>query len=303
MGSTLRVGIAQAASVHLDLNKSIEKLESIIADAASKGVQILACGETWLSGYPSWLDYGNNVAKWDDPGMKEAFNQLSASAVMLDGPEMNSFQKLAKSYEMAIVLGINERDSSDTGTIYNSFVIINEHGEIAVHHRKLMPTFSEKLVYGLGYGEGLEAAPVHDTKLGALICWEHWMPLARQAVYNSGEYIHVALWPMVHDRHILASRHYAFEGKCYVLAVGQLFHADQTPDGIELPAEQQGKQLLDGGSCIIGPDGNFVTEPVYGSEELIVQELDLSTLASERMYLDVAGHYSRPDVFDFSIRK
>ncbi len=302
----IKVGLAQYAPVHFNKKASINKLKAIIKEAAGKNVQLLAVGETWLSGYPAWLDYSTNISQWDAPEMKQVFTQMFESSITVPGSETKGIGKLAAQYKMGIVLGINEKVSEGpgNGTLYNSVLIFNEQGKLAVHHRKLMPTFTEKLLYGLGDGGGLEATSIHGARTGALICWEHWMPLTRQAMHNSGEHIHVALWPNVHEMLQLASRHYAFEGRSYVLAVGQIMKASDVPEGIELTKEFKNpeKPLLKGGSCIIGPDGKFIVEPVFNEEKLIIADLDIAKVYGERMALDTSGHYSRPDVFKFKVK-
>lgn len=303
----IKVGLAQYAPVHFDKEACLKKLRNIIKEGASQGVQLLAVGETWLSGYPSWLDYGTNISQWDSPELKQAFIEMFESSITVPGAETKEIAQLAAKHKMGIVLGINEKvdNGPGNGTLYNSLLIFNEQGKLTVHHRKLMPTFTEKLLYGLGDGSGLEATPIHGARTGALICWEHWMPLTRQALHNSGEHIHIALWPNVHEMLQLASRHYAFESRSYVLAVGQLMKATDVPKGIKLAKEYSDseKLLLSGGSCIIGPNGKFIVEPIFDEEKLIVAELDISKVYGERMALDTSGHYNRPDIFKFKVKK
>ena len=168
-----------------------------------------------------------------------------------------------------------------------------------------MPTFTEKMVYGIGDGKDLEAGATKAGRIGGMICWEHWMPLTRQALHNSGEDIHIAVWPTVFERHQLASRHYAFEGRCFVVAAGQILKASDFPKELTLPdhlKENPDTLTLKGGSCIIGPEGEYITEPVFDKEALVVGEVDLNNLVRERMTLDVSGHYQRNDVFKFEVK-
>ena len=304
----IKAGIYQASSIHLDKLGSMAKLIQMIKESGSLGVNVLALGESWLSGYPAWIDSCKGVALWDDPMMKKAFARMYDSSIEVPGKETNEICKLAKKFRMTICLGVNEKVHSGpgNGTIYNSFIIINEKGELAIHRRKLMPTFSEKLVYGLGDGKDLEAAETDYGRIGGLICWEHWMPLARQAMHNSGEHIHIALWPTLHEKHQMASRHYAFESRSFVLAAGQLMKAKDIPSELELPDELKDdpeKYILSGGSCIIGPDGSFVIEPVFEEEKLTIAEIDLQQTIEERMTLDTSGHYQRNDIFDFHVNR
>src|SRR6202030_4576812 len=166
-------------------------------------------------------------------------------------------------------------------------------GQLGNHHRKLVPTYTERLVWGNGDGRGLEAAPTSAGRVGGLICWEHWMPLARMAMHNSGEHIHVAVWPTVHEIHQLASRHYAFEGRCFVLTVGLMMAATDLPP--ELLRDVPLCQLVErGGSAVIGPNSHYVVQPVFNREALIVADLDFIEIDRAAMTFDVSGHYAAP---------
>ena len=303
----VKLGIAQYASVHLDLSATLQKLQDIAGQAATQKLELLVFGETWLSGYPAWIDHCPEIAFWDHTPTKNAYVQLRESAVEVPGKETQLIAGLAKKHKMAIVIGVNEKVTSGPGhgTLYNSLLIFDERGNLANHHRKLMPTFTEKMLYGLGDGHGLKAVDTSSARIGGLICWEHWMPLTRQALHNSGEQIHVALWPNVHEKLQLASRHYAFEGRCFVLAAGQLLKAEDFPKDLSLPEKFQNDPqalALRGGSAIIGPDGEYLVEPVFDREELLIAEIDLQQAIKEQMTLDVTGHYQRNDVFRFELK-
>lgn len=306
MSRVVKVAIGQFSSVHLNLAASLKKLGEIMEDASSKGIKLLVVGETWLSGYPSWLDYCTNISQWDAPEMKEAYLQFYHSSISVKSKEFAWICKRAKDLKITICLGINEKVESGpgNGTVYNSFVIIDHIGSLLNHHRKLMPTYTEKMLYGIGDGHGLKAVETEIGRVGASICWEHWMPLTRQALHDSGEHFHVALWPKVHEMHEVASRHYAFEGRCFVLAAGQILKAVDFPKSLELPANLKSNpdQLtLNGGSCIIGPNGKFLIEPVFDREELIIADCNLDDAIKERMTLDTSGHYQRSDIFNFDV--
>ena len=216
-------------------------------------------------------------------------------------------QKLAKKLRVSICIGANEviRKGKGNGTIYNTAIIINEKGNLANHHRKLMPTYNEKLIYGLGDGHGLQSVPTSAGNIGALICWEHWMPLARQAMHDEGEDIHIALWPAVKEMHQIASRQYAFEGRCFVVSVGQILRTRDIPDTLELPEYlQQSPLILNGGSCVISPKGDFLLKPQYDVQEILYLDLPaFDMLTEERMNLATSGHYQRHDVFTLEIDK
>jgi nitrilase len=298
------VAIAQSAPVYLDKRGSIGKAFDLIQQAARRDVQVVAFGETWLPGYPAWLDVCPGAALWENASAKDVFARLRCNSITVPGEEVSALSEAARDLEITIVIGVNERvdAGAGNGTLYNSLLTISEDGQLGNHHRKLVPTYTERLVWGNGDGRGLEAVHTSAGRVGGLICWEHWMPLARMAMHNSGEHIHVAVWPTVHELHQLASRHYAFEGRCFVLAVGLMMPAEDLPrelhDGVA-SRPHDGQWVERGGSAIIGPDSNYVVQPVFNREELIVADLDFKQIDREVMTLDVSGHYARPDLFRF----
>jgi nitrilase len=298
------VAIAQFAPVYLDKRASLAKAINLVQRAAKHGARLVAFGETWLPGYPAWLDVCPGAALWQNPSAKDVFARLRNNSITVPGEEVNLLSEAARDLKIAIVIGVNERVDfgPGSGTLYNSLLTISDDGHLKNHHRKLVPTYTERLVWGNGDGRGLEAAPLSVGRVGGLICWEHWMPLARMAMHNSGEHIHVAVWPTVHELHQLASRHYAFEGRCFVLAVGLLMHADDLPGEFRgnVTSQSGDSQWLEcGGSAIIGPDSKYVLNPVYDREDLLISDLDLTQIDREMMAFDVSGHYARPDLFRF----
>jgi predicted amidohydrolase len=307
MKKSVKVAIVQKGPVYQDLEKSLEKMLALIEEAVAGKAELIVFGETWLSGYPAWLDHCTDYARWDFVPTKKAFSKMYQNSVSVNGEAIKSLCESAKKHQVVIVTGINEivEKGIGNGTIYNALLIINSDGQIVNHHRKLMPTFTEKLLYGIGDGNGLKAADTSLGRIGSLICWEHWMPLARQAMHNSGELIHIALWPQVHEMLQLASRHYAFEGRCFVIAVGQMMKASDFPSDLELPEQLQKESntyVLNGGSSIIGPDGKYLLEPQFDNEKIIFFEIDnLEKALEEKMTLDTSGHYNRHDVFDFKV--
>ncbi len=301
------VGIIQASPVCSDLAASLAKAIDYIERAAEQGVQLVAFGETWLPGYPAWLDHCPDATLWNHAPTKEVFARLRRNSVVVPGRETERLAQVARDLKVSIVIGVNERveRGAGNGTLYNSQLIFKHDGALAVHHRKLVPTYTERLVWGQGDGKGLMSVSTSAGRVGSLICWEHWMPLARQAMHEAGEDIHVAVFPEVHEMHQIASRQYAFEGRCFVLTAGLLMRVDDLPSALAKPAELKDNPdafILRGGSSIIAPDGSYVVEPVFDEERIITAELNLDFIDRERMTLDVTGHYSRPDVFDFRVR-
>ncbi len=302
----IKVGIIQHSSVHQNLKASVEKLTVLLEQAAQQGIQMVVVGEGWLSGYPVWFDYVPEAALWNHAPTKKLYARFRENSVVIDGAEMQHICALAKKYQMVLSLGMNERVERGlgAGSVYNSLVLIDANGELVNHHRKLVPTFTEKLVHAHGDAAGLKAEDTQVGKVGGLICWEHWMPLNRQALHNDAEQIHVAMWPNVHEMHQVASRQYAFEGRCFVLAAGQMLKAKDLPHELTLPenlAANPEQYILRGGSCIIAPDGRYIVPPVFDKEEIISAEIDLQEMYYEKMTLDTSGHYYRPDIFSFSV--
>ncbi len=307
MPNSLTVAIIQVSPVYLDLAKSLEKMHHYIKTAAEKGAKMMVFGETWLSGYPSWLDHCPNIAIWDHEPTKEVFLKMLKSGVEVPSKTTDQIGKWAKQYKVTIMVGANEvANKKGNGTIYNSLLLFDPKGNLVNHHRKLMPTYTEKMLYGHGDGVGLKTVDTGFGEIGGLICWEHWMPLSRQALHNEKEIIHVAVWPCVFERHQIASRHYAFEGRCFVIAAGQILRVSDMPKELEMPDHLKDKpdqMMLNGGSCVIGPDGNYLLEPQFDVEGVLLCEIeDLDQAYKERMTLDVTGHYQRLDVFDFKVK-
>ncbi len=304
-----KIAIVQQRPVFNKLEESMAKARAIIVEAAGKGVQIIAFGECWLSGYPTWLDYCPEVNFWDHEPIKSVWANMYENSVEVGGGEVEELKRLAKEHSVVLVIGINEvvKKGKGNSTLYNSILIIGANGELLNHHRKLMPTYTEKLVHGLGDGAGLRAVDTAAGRVGALICWEHWMPLARQAMHDEGEDIHFALWPAVKESHEIASRQYAFEGRCFVISIGQIVRVEDLPAELTLPNHLKGNNktlVLNGGSCVIGPDGSFLLPPQYDTDATIYFDLPpFKTLIKERMNLATSGHYQRPDVFKLKINR
>jgi len=301
----VRIAIVQEGPAFLNFAKSLEKMAILITEAAHKGANLVVFGETWLTGYPAWLDYCPEVAYWNHQPTKQVFARMYKQGVEVPGATTEVLGKLAQKHQIVICIGVNEviRKGRGNGTMFNTMLIIGSNGELLNHHRKLMPTYTEKMLYGLGDGKGLKVVDSQVGRIGGLICWEHWMPLARQALHEQGEHIHIALWPKVHEMHQVASRSYAFEGRCFVVAVGQLMQVKDIPQELKRPEYLEGKEdayLLDGGSCVIGPDGNYLLPPQFGVGGILMVDIpDTDRVYEERMTLDTSGHYNRLDVFSF----
>ena len=292
------------AEVAADIEAGIELTREKALEAAGAGAELIVFPETWIPGYPAWLDLSRDAALWDHAPVKAVFARIAENSVTIPGPALDRIAEIARDSKATLVLGLSERvgQGAGRGTLYNSLITIGPDGRLLNHHRKLMPTYTERLVWGAGDVEGLRAVDTPAGRVSALVCWEHWMPLARQTLHESGEDVHVAVWPTVHELHQVASRQYAFEGRCFVLASGALMRASALPPELEPHPERVSgpdQWVLRGGSAIIGPDGKYIVEPLYDEPRIVIAELDLRRASEESMTLDVTGHYHRPELFDF----
>jgi predicted amidohydrolase len=306
-----KIAVVQHPPVFLNLNKSLELATNFISDAAGNNVSMVVFPETWLPGYPVWLDYAPNAGIWDHPPAKALFRLLFENSIEIEDEYFKTLSNSAKKNNCLIVMGANERVGR---TLYNTIFYFKPDGTFDLH-RKLMPTYTERLIWGMGNGSTLPTIDHNSVKITGLICWEHWMPLARAATHQNGEHIHIAQWPMVKDLHQIASRQYAFEGQCYVIAAGCTLTKKQMLDGIisvsgddspalelikSIPAEDN-DFLLKGGSSVIKPDSEYLVEPLQEKSQIIYADLDLSMLSEGNLFIDTNGHYSRPDIFQLQV--
>lgn len=301
------VAIIQA-EIASGLEAMLQRSAEGVREARAAGAELVVFPETWIPGYPAWLDVCRDVALWDHSPAKAVFARMARDSVTVPGPTLDALAAMAREAKVTLVVGVTERVNHGIGrgTLYNSLLTIGPDGMLLNHHRKLVPTYSERMVWGAGDAEGLRAVETPAGRVGALICWEHWMPLARQAMHESGEDVHVAAWPTAHEMHQVASRQYAFEGRCYVLVAASLMRARNLPAELETHPDRvtsPEQWVLRGGSAIIGPEGRYLVEPVYDQPQVLVAELDLARIRQESMTLDVTGHYHRPELFDFAVRR
>jgi nitrilase len=302
VSGTFRVAAVQASPVFLDRERTVAKAVTLIEEAAGAGARLIAFPETWIPAYPTWI-FG--AAGWEDPRSTRVFGKLSANSVEVPSAATDALCAAAASSGAVVVLGITERAG---GTLYNSLLTISDEGALLGCHRKLMPTHAERIIWGQGDGSTLHVFDTSVGRVGGLACWEHWMPLTRFAMHALGEQIHIAAWPEVGDpeKHRFATRHYAFEGRCYALCVmGAALTLDKVPEDFELRdalgAAEDFVATEAGGTCVFGPDGEVLADSRAGEETIVYADIDLARVAAEQQALDVAGHYNRPDVFRLEI--
>jgi len=288
----LKVSVAQLGSVLFDTPATLDRMEAICRQAAKTGAQLIVCPEALVGGYPKGMTFGAIVGSRSEDG-RDLFLRYSLAAIRVPGPQTERIAEWAKELNLHIVTGVIERDG---GTLYCTSLIFSPDGGLISKHRKLMPTGSERLLWGLGDGSTMQVADTAIGRIGVAICWENYMPLYRQHLYNQG----VELWcaPTVDSREIwqASMRHIAYEGRCFVLSACQSLTKADWPQDLR---EQGGE--IDGRSLIVSPFGEVLAGPLKG-RGLLTAELNLDDIQRGKYDLDVAGHYNRPDVFDLRIR-
>jgi len=302
----LPVAVVQAAPIPLDFTAGIDKAVSLAREVIDNGARVVAFGETYLGGYPLWLDEAPGAALWDHPGTRALHAIMLEQAVVANDERLLPLQELADASGAIISIGAHERVRRSLVNNQMTF----RPGLPVLDHRKLVPTHGERLIWARGDGSTLGVHEAEWGRLGTLICWEHWMPLARAAMHNLGEDVHIAAWPTVRESHQIASRHYAMEGRCFVLAAGLVQVKDDLLDGLErVGGCDVARELLEavpleilnhGGSLIAAPNTRVIAQAGEG-EETLFAELDLAEVAKGLANLDTDGHYARPDVFELAV--
>ncbi|MEN8928818.1 MAG: carbon-nitrogen hydrolase family protein [Flavobacteriales bacterium] len=304
--NTLKVALAQISPVWLNKEQTLKKILAFIEDAGKQKCELIVFGEGLLPGYPFWVALTNG-AEWNSTTQKELHAHYIRNSIQIEKGELDEVCKLAKEYNISIYLGIIERAENRGGhSLYCSLVYINQLGEIKSVHRKLQPTFDERLTWAPGDGNGLQVHHLKEFTLGGLNCWENWMPLPRAALYGLGENLHVAVWPGDERNTKDITRFIAKESRSFVISVSSLMTKRDFPEDtphLDKLLKNAPNTLANGGSCIAGPDGNWIVEPVVNKEGLIIESLDFSRVLEERQNFDPVGHYSRPDVTKLSVNR
>lgn len=303
----LKVAIAQMAPVWLDRQQTLDKMVGFVDQAGAQDCQLLAFGEALLPGYPFWIERTDG-ARFNHPVQKALYAHYLDQAVQIEAGHLKPLCEAAARHGLAIYLGCMERAPDRGGhSLYCSLVYIDLHGEIESVHRKLMPTYEERLTWASGDGNGLRVHPLGAFTVGGLNCWENWMPLVRASLHGQGEDLHVAVWPGgIHNTEDI-TRFMAKEARSYVISAAGLmrprdFPAD-TPHRDLILAEENPAFLANGGSCIAGPDGEWIIPPRIEEETLLVAEIDHRRVREERQNFDPSGHYARPDVTRLTVNR
>ncbi len=296
----VRVAAIQAAPVFLDPAATLDKALALLREAAGNGARLCVFPEVFLSGYPIWLR-APDVAT-DTEKLERGHVAYLKAALAADGPELAALAQAARELGVFVYTGFTERTASGGSAFASLAAIDPEHGIVSVH-RKLKPTFQERLIWSDGDGQGLRVHRFGGLMLGGLNCYENWLPLARQALYAQGEQVHIATWPGDLDNTQDISRFIAMEGRVYVISASGILRAADIPGTFPLHADvTRGRDLInDGGSMIVGPDGTVLAGPITGEETILYADLDPDHVLAAHLKLDPAGHYHRPDVLGLTL--
>jgi len=302
----LKIALAQIAPIWLNREKTLDKVIDYTTRAAGKEAKLVVFGEALAPGYPFWIDRTNG-AEFNSSIQKEIHAHYMDQSVCIEEGHLDQLCEVAKKKEIAIYLGTIERPHDRGGhSLYCSMVYINESGEIKSVHRKLMPTYEERLSWSPGDGNGLVTHALPPFRVGGLNCWENWMPLARAAMYAQGEDLHVSIWPGSKRNTERLIPMIAMESRSYVAGVSGLFRPEDIPDDFpnaKLMRQNTTETLANGGTCLAAPDGSWVVEPFTDKEDLVVATIDHRKVREERQNFDPSGHYSRPDVLKLQINR
>ncbi|AMW05804.1 carbon-nitrogen hydrolase family protein [Gemmatimonas phototrophica] len=304
IADTLRIAGAQLAPVWLHRDGTIAKVVQAIADAAKQQVQLLAFPEAFVPGYPFWIEHTDG-ARFDSVMQKTMHAHYLDQAVQIEAGHLEPVVQAVAAHGITVVLGIIERPADRGGhSVFASCVTITPSQGIVNVHRKLMPTYEERLSWAPGDGHGLRTFPVGPFTLGALNCWENWLPLARAALYGQGEDLHVAIWPGSVRNTEAITRFLAREGRSYVMSVCGVLRREHIGDHVphaELLRERLPEIISEGGTAIAAPDASWLVEPTPHEERLFVVDIAHTRVREERQNFDVAGHYGRPDVLQLHV--
>ncbi|MBL4762145.1 MAG: carbon-nitrogen hydrolase family protein [Gammaproteobacteria bacterium] len=300
-----KIAIIQEAPYVLDKERTIKKAVEIINSVSAQGAELIVFPEAFIPGYPAWIWRLRPGDDWEV--CEELHARLLKNSIDLSSDDLKPMLETAKEKSVTVVCGINERDNANSqSTIYNSVITIDTRGQIINHHRKLMPTNPERMVWGLGDGHGLNVTDTPVGKIGSLICWENYMPLARYSLYSQGIEIYMAPTYDSGEAWVGTMQHIARESKCWVLSCGVALERKDLPNDFpnidELyPADEA--WINPGGSLVVSPNGEIVSGPLSKEKGCIILDIDVELASSSKRTLDVAGHYSRPDVFTLQVDK
>ena len=301
--NTARVAVVQTAAIPFDLDATVEHVCSMTVDAAKQGAQLVLFPEAYVGGYPRGLAFGTAVGGRSEAG-RRTWERYWATSIKVPGPEVDRMREAAAGAGVYLCVGVVERDSTYSGgTLFCTLLYIGADGSLLGKHRKLKPTAAERLIWGEGDGSTLTVIETPFGKVGGLICWENYMPLARMAMYGKGVEIYLAPTADSRERWLSTLQHIALEGRCFVLRCNQYVRRDMYPADLETKSDLEDwpETLSRGGSAIYSPLGECLAGPLWDQEGMLIADLDMSAVPRSKFDFDVTGHYARPDVFRLDI--
>ena len=301
----IKVAVVQAAPVLFDREATVEKACGLIKQAAEQGAQLILFPEAFIPAYPRGLAFGTVVGSRSPVG-RRIWQRYWENTVEVPGPTTLRLGEAAKKANVYLAIGVIERDAArSTGTVYCTLLYFGTDGRLLGKHQKLKPTAGERLIWGEGDGSTLTVIQTEIGRIGGLICWENYMPLARMAMYDKGVELYLAPTADARDTWQATLRHIACEGRCFVLGCNQYMTKEMYPDDLKELKEldEQPEIMCRGGSAIISPLGKVLAGPLYEQEGILFADLDLGAIARSKFDFDVVGHYARPDVFQLSVNE
>ncbi len=295
----VKVAVVQEGSVFFDKKETFKKLESLVVQYSKEGCELIVFPESFIPGYPRGFTFGANIGKRTEEG-RLLYKEYYDNSVSLSGNDMVFLEKVAAENKTYIVVGITERQD-DNGSLFCSMVYISPFTGLLGVHRKIKPTGSERIIWAESDGTSLVSFDTKIGKLGGLICWENYMPLARMAMYQKAVEIYIAPTADSRDEWTSTMRHIALEGRCFVLGCNQYFTKKMYPKKYQHLIQEENEEICSGGSIIIGPNGQIIAGPLFHKSGGLTAVLDLEEITKNKLDFDVNGHYSRFDIFDFKV--
>ncbi|WP_282080219.1 carbon-nitrogen hydrolase family protein [Aquimarina algiphila] len=295
----VKVGLVQDSPVFFDKDKTIKKIEQLTQKYAKEGCELLVFPESFIPGYPRGFSFGAKIGSRTDDG-RALYAEYAKNSIDLESEDLKRLEKLSKSNNIYLVIGATEKQDKN-GTLYCSMLYISPSEGLLGVHRKIKPTGTERIIWGEAAGESLVTFKTKIGKLGGLICWENYMPLARMSMYKKGVEIYIAPTADSREEWTSTMKHIALEGRCFVLGCNQFYTKSMYPEKYQSLVENEPEDMCPGGSIIVSPLGKVIAGPLFNTSGILVAELDLDEISKSKLDFDVIGHYSRNDIFQFSV--
>ena len=295
----INVCLVQDSPVFFDKEKTIKKVEELVIKYAGEGSRLIVFPESFIPGYPRGFSFGATVGNRTDEGRK-MYSEYYKNSFDINSEDLTTLEDLSKSQNVYLVIGVTEKENS-SGSLYCSMLYISPKAGLLGVHRKIKPTGSERIIWSEASGESLVSFNTEIGKLGGLICWENYMPLARMAMYKQAVEIYIAPTADARETWTSTMRHIALEGRCFVLGCNQFFEKSMYPDQYRSLVEDEPELMCRGGSIIVAPNGKTIAGPLFDKAGVLRAEIDLEDIILSKLDFDAVGHYSRDDIFDFKV--